>query len=238
MANPSFVYNPPMTPYLDILYQDEDMVVMHKPSGLLSVPGKALEHRDSLISRVNRVYPTATVVHRLDMATSGILVLALTKESHRHISKQFELRQTKKRYFARVHGHIEADTGDVDLPLICDWPNRPKQMVDFERGKKAMTRFEAVERTVDENGRPYSLVALYPITGRSHQLRVHMLALGHPILGDRLYAHDEALAMAPRLQLHAQSLSFCHPTQGQWLHFQTPIPFSQHRPSSLSVETQ
>jgi tRNA pseudouridine32 synthase/23S rRNA pseudouridine746 synthase len=172
------------------------------------------------------------------MATSGILVLALTKESHRHISKQFELRQTKKRYFARVHGHIEADTGDVDLPLICDWPNRPKQMVDFERGKKAMTRFEAVERTVDENGRPYSLVALYPITGRSHQLRVHMLALGHPILGDRLYAHDEALAMAPRLQLHAQSLSFCHPTQGQWLHFQTPIPFSQHRPSSLSVETQ
>lgn len=238
MANPSFVYNPPMMPYLDILYQDEDMVVMHKPSGLLSVPGKALEHRDSLISRVNRVYPTATVVHRLDMATSGILVFALTKESHRHISKQFELRQTKKRYFAYVHGHIEADTGDVDLPLICDWPNRPKQMVDFERGKKAMTRFEAVERTVDENGRPYSLVALYPITGRSHQLRVHMLALGHPILGDRLYAHDEALAMAPRLQLHAQSLSFCHPTQGQWLHFQTPIPFSQHRPSSLSVETQ
>ena len=127
MANPSFVYNPPMTPYLDILYQDEDMVVAHKPSGLLSVPGKALEHRDSLISRVNTVYPTATVVHRLDMATSGILVLALNKDSHRHISKQFELRLTQKRYFARVHGHIEEDSDEVDLPLICDWPNRPKQ---------------------------------------------------------------------------------------------------------------
>ena len=235
MANPSFVYNPPMTPYLDILYQDDDMVVAHKPSGLLSVPGKALEHRDSLISRVNLVYPTATVVHRLDMATSGILVLALNKDSHRHISKQFELRQTKKRYFACVHGHVEQDSGEVNLPLICDWPNRPKQMVDFERGKKAVTRFDVVERTQDEKGQPYSLVALYPITGRSHQLRVHMLALGHPILGDRLYAHEEALSMAPRLQLHAESLSFSHPTRGHWQHFQTPIPFSHYRPEALSL---
>ena len=234
MANPSFVYNPPMTPYLDILYQDEDMVVAHKPSGLLSVPGKALEHRDSLISRVNTVYPTATVVHRLDMATSGILVLALNKDSHRHISKQFELRLTQKRYFARVHGHIEEDSGEVDLPLICDWPNRPKQMVDFERGKKAITRFEVIERATDDAARRYTLVALYPITGRSHQLRVHMLALGHPILGDRLYAHDEALSMAPRL--HAESLSLTHPTLEKWLHFKTPIPFSHYRPSALSID--
>ena len=236
MANPSLVYNPPMTPYLDILYQDEDMVVAHKPSGLLSVPGKALEHRDSLISRVNTVYPTATVVHRLDMATSGILVLALNKDSHRHISKQFELRLTQKRYFARVHGHIEEDSGEVDLPLICDWPNRPKQMVDFERGKKAITRFEVIERATDDAARRYTLVALYPITGRSHQLRVHMLALGHPILGDRLYAHDEALSMAPRLQLHAESLSLTHPTLEKWLHFKTPIPFSHYRPSALSID--
>ncbi len=212
------------------------MVVAHKPSGLLSVPGKALEHRDSLISRVNTVYPTATVVHRLDMATSGILVLALNKDSHRHISKQFELRLTQKRYFARVHGHIEEDSGEVDLPLICDWPNRPKQMVDFERGKKAITRFEVIERATDDAARHYTLVALYPITGRSHQLRVHMLALGHPILGDRLYAHDDALSMAPRLQLHAESLSLTHPTLEKWLHFKTPIPFSHYRPGALSID--
>jgi len=212
------------------------MVVAHKPSGLLSVPGKALEHRDSLISRVNTVYPTATVVHRLDMATSGILVLALNKDSHRHISKQFELRLTQKRYFARVHGHIEEDSGEVDLPLICDWPNRPKQMVDFERGKKAITRFEVIEHATDDAARHYTLVALYPITGRSHQLRVHMLALGHPILGDRLYAHDEALSMAPRLQLHAESLSLTHPTLEKWLHFKTPIPFSHYRPGALSID--
>ncbi len=212
------------------------MVVAHKPSGLLSVPGKALEHRDSLISRVNTVYPTATVVHRLDMATSGILVLALNKDSHRHISKQFELRLTQKRYFARVHGHIEEDSGEVDLPLICDWPNRPKQMVDFERGKKAITRFEVIERATDDAARHYTLVALYPITGRSHQLRVHMLALGHPILGDRLYAHDEALSMAPRLQLHAESLRLTHPTLEKWLHFKTPIPFSHYRPGALSID--
>ncbi len=111
-------------------------------------------------------------------------------------------------------------------------------MVDFERGKKAVTRFDVVERTQDEKGQPYSLVALYPITGRSHQLRVHMLALGHPILGDRLYAHEEALSMAPRLQLHAESLSFSHPTHGHWQHFQTPIPFSHYRPEALSLSIE
>lgn len=233
MPNPSFVYNPPLMPYLDILYHDDDIVVAHKPSGLLSVPGKALEHRDSLISRINLVYPTATVVHRLDMATSGILVLALNKDSHRHISKQFELRQTKKRYFAHVHGHVKQDSGEVDLPLICDWPNRPKQMVDVERGKRAVTHFKVVERSKDETQRPFSLVTLYPVTGRSHQLRVHMLALGHPILGDRLYAHDEALSMAPRLQLHAESLGLQHPTQNQWINFQRIIPFSHYRPAPM-----
>ena len=236
MANPSFVYKPPMMPYLDFLYRDEDIVVAHKPSGLLSVPGKAAEHKDALITRVNAVLPTATVVHRLDMATSGIMVMALNKDSHRHISKQFELRKTKKRYFANVFGHIAQDSGDVDLPLICDWPNRPKQMVDFERGKHALTHFDVVERTYDTNGHPFSLVALYPITGRSHQLRVHMLELGHPILGDRLYAHDSALAMASRLQLHAESLCFTHPSTKQWLNFQCPTPFSHVRAQPLSQD--
>lgn len=233
MANPSFVYQPPMIPYLDFIFRDEDMVVAHKPSGLLSVPGKAQEHKDALITRVNTVLPTATVVHRLDMATSGILVMALNKDSHRHISKQFELRKTKKRYFAKVYGHITDDKGDVDLPLICDWPNRPKQMVDHERGKRALTHYEVIERAVDANGQAFTLVALYPITGRSHQLRVHMLALGHPILGDRLYAHPDALAMASRLQLHAESLCFIHPNNGQWLNFQCQVPFSQYRPDPL-----
>ena len=266
MANPAFVYKPPLQPYLTILYQDDDILVANKPSGLLSVPGKAEEHKDSLISRVNTVFPTATVVHRLDMATSGIMVMALNKESHRHISKQFELRQTKKRYFARVFGKVKSNQGEVNLPLICDWPNRPKQMVDYERGKKALTHYEVVEVTSDESHQVVSskndtsfgtspgvnspistvageenetLVALYPVTGRSHQLRVHMLELGHPILGDRLYAHDEALGMAERLQLHAESLSFAHPASQDWLTFQTPIPFTayaHYTPAPLSID--
>lgn len=235
MANPSFVYCPPADPYLDLQYQDDDLVVALKPSGLLSVPGKAPEHRDALITRVNRVFPTATVVHRLDMATSGIMAMALNKDSHRHISKQFELRKTKKRYFARVYGHIKQESGDVDLPLICDWPNRPKQKVDHENGKHAVTHFKVIERSTDENGHDVTLVALYPITGRSHQLRVHMLALGHPILGDRLYAHPTALSMAPRLQLHAESLSLMHPINAQWLNFQSPIPFSLYRPTPMTI---
>jgi len=271
MANPAFVYNPPLQPYLTILYQDDDILVANKPSGLLSVPGKAQEHKDSLISRVNTVYPTATVVHRLDMATSGIMVMALNKESHRHISKQFELRKTKKRYFARVFGNVKTNKGEVNLPLICDWPNRPKQMVDYERGKKALTHYEVVDVTPNAshqainsdvssavsactsanansdtipgfsttNEQSETLVALYPVTGRSHQLRVHMLELGHPILGDRLYAHPQALSMAERLQLHAESLSFAHPASEDWLTFQTPIPFTgyaHYSPAPLSID--
>ncbi|WP_404828148.1 pseudouridine synthase [Fluctibacter corallii] len=210
-----------MSPYLTILYQDDDIVVLDKPSGLLSVPGKALEHKDSLQGRVQRVLPTATVVHRLDMATSGVMVMALNKDAHRHISRQFELRQTAKRYRARVFGEVAENSGEIDLPLICDWPNRPKQMVDFERGKPAKTRWWKVHATARE-----TLVDLEPVTGRSHQLRVHMLSLGHPILGDRLYAHEDALAMAPRLQLHACMLSFSHPRSGDTLTFESDCPFS------------
>jgi len=228
MANPAFVYNPPLSPYLRILYQDDDILVADKPSGLLSVPGKAKEHKDSLINRVNSVFPTATIVHRLDMATSGIIIMALNKHSHRNLSKQFELRQTKKRYFARVYGQVDALKGEIDLPLICDWPNRPKQMVDHERGKRALTHYEVIERKENE-----SLVALYPVTGRSHQLRVHMLALNHPILGDRLYAHNDALKMASRLQLHAESLCLRHPVTNAWHTFQSSIPFSLYRPPAL-----
>jgi tRNA pseudouridine32 synthase/23S rRNA pseudouridine746 synthase len=213
-------YAPPTSPYLHILFQDEHVVVLNKPSGLLSVPGKASEHKDSLQTRVQRVYPTATIVHRLDMATSGILLMAMNKPAHRHISKQFELRQTAKSYAARVFGNVQQDTGTVDLPLNCDWPNRPKQMVDHQRGKAAQTHWQVLQRNDDD-----TYLELIPITGRSHQLRVHMLSLGHPILGDRLYAHEQALAMATRLQLHAQRLSFFHPHSEKWLKFDSPPPF-------------
>ena len=230
MANPAFIYNPPMSPYLDILYQDEAIVVANKPSGLLSVPGKAVAHQDSLISRVQRVYPTASVVHRLDMATSGIMIMAMNKDSNRYLSNQFATRQTQKRYFARVKGKITQPGGMIDLPLICDWPNRPKQMVDHERGKSSLTYYTVIKRSDTE-----TLVALKPVTGRSHQLRVHMLALGHPILGDRLYADEQGKAMAPRLQLHAQTLIIRHPHTQLWCHFTTAIPFSAHQPPPLTL---
>ena len=218
-------YNPPTSPYLTILFQDDDVVVVHKPSGLLSVPGKAKEHKDSLSNRIQYVFPTANIVHRLDMATSGIMVIALNKTSHRELSKQFQDRLTKKRYVAIVSGKPEENSGSVDLPLICDWPNRPKQMVDFERGKPSLTHWKtiATKTLTTANGEiTCTKVSLTPITGRSHQLRVHMKALGHSILGDRLYSIPEITAAAPRLQLHAEYLGFTHPTTHQWLDFNAP----------------
>lgn len=213
-------YNPPLVPAIDILYQDDDMVVLNKPSGLLSVPGKEQKHKDSLQLRVQRVFPTATIVHRLDMATSGLMILALNKPSHKAISLQFEKRQVQKTYFARVYGVPDNNSGVVTLPLICDWPNRPKQKVDFEHGKSAETSWHVIERE-----RESSLVRLHPKTGRSHQLRVHMMSLGHPILGDRLYAHEDALAMSSRLQLHATEISLLHPRTEQKVEFYAECPF-------------
>jgi tRNA pseudouridine32 synthase/23S rRNA pseudouridine746 synthase len=213
-------YNPPMTPYLSIVYQDDDLLIVNKPSGLLTVPGKDPKHADCLIARINRVFPTAKIVHRLDMATSGIICLAMHKEAHRNLSIQFQDRKTAKRYIARVFGKLEQETGSVDLPLICDWPNRPKQMVDHDSGKPSLTHFKVLE--YEQNA---TRVELTPITGRSHQLRVHMLSLGHPILGDKLYAHPEAFAMAPRLQLHAEMLTLAHPASGETLVFEAAPEF-------------
>ncbi|KZN46361.1 bifunctional tRNA pseudouridine(32) synthase/23S rRNA pseudouridine(746) synthase RluA [Pseudoalteromonas luteoviolacea] len=213
-------YNPPLDPYIEILYQDEHMLVINKPSGLLTVPGKDPKHADSAITRINRVYPNAKIVHRLDMATSGVLCLAMHKEAHRFLSIQFQDRLTKKRYVARVYGQLEQLNGSVDLPLICDWPNRPKQKVCHESGKPSLTHFEVIEHEANA-----TRVSLTPITGRSHQLRVHMQSLGHVILGDRLYAQGDALAAAKRLQLHAQMLQICHPVSGEMMHFEAPDPF-------------
>ena len=213
-------YNPPMTPYLSIVYQDNYLLIVNKPSGLLTVPGKDPKHADCLIARINRVFPTAKIVHRLDMATSGIICLAMHKEAHRNLSIQFQDRKTAKRYIARVFGKLEQETGSVDLPLICDWPNRPKQMVDHDNGKPSLTHFKVLE--YEQNA---TRVELTPITGRSHQLRVHMLSLGHPILGDKLYAHPEAFAMAPRLQLHSEMLTLAHPASGETLIFEAAPEF-------------
>jgi len=223
--NPDFVYCPPMSPYLDIIYQDEDVVVLNKQSGLLTVSGRLPAHKDCLQSRVNKVLPTATVVHRLDMATSGIVIMALHKPAHVAISRMFQQRETKKSYIARVYGHMKDDNGSVDQPLICDWPNRPRQMVDHERGKQSLTHYNVLSRDVDENAVASTLVELTPITGRSHQLRVHMLFLGHPILGDRLYSHEAAVTASSRLLLHAQMLELAHPMNETTLTFNVPCPF-------------
>ncbi len=225
-ANPDFIYKPPMSPYLDIVFQDEDIVVLNKSSGLLSVPGRLPEHQDCLQNRVQRVLPTATIVHRLDMATSGIIIMALNKPAHVFISRQFEQRKTKKSYIARVFGHVKEHEGSVDLPLRCDWPNRPKQKVDHENGKQSLTHYQVLSYNEINSENESTLVELTPVTGRSHQLRVHMLALGHPILGDRLYAHEQALTVSPRLQLHAKNLSLAHPVTGELLSFVVPCPFN------------
>ncbi|CNK34094.1 ribosomal large subunit pseudouridine synthase A [Yersinia frederiksenii] len=214
-------YNPPRDPWLHILYQDEHIMVVNKPSGLLSVPGRAPENKDSVMTRVQADFPHAESVHRLDMATSGVIVVALTKAAERELKRQFREREPKKSYVARVWGHLTQDEGLIDLPLICDWPNRPKQKVCYETGKSSQTEYLVLSRDTDGSTR----VKLSPITGRSHQLRVHMLAIGHPILGDRFYAHPEAKAMASRLQLHAQELCITHPEFGTAMHFKCEAPF-------------
>ena len=196
-------------------------MVVNKASGLLSVPGRAPENKDSVMTRIQADFPTAESVHRLDMATSGVIVVALTKAAERELKRQFREREPKKSYIARVWGHLAQDEGLIDLPLICDWPNRPKQKVCYETGKPSQTLYQVLSRDADGSTR----VKLSPITGRSHQLRVHMLAIGHPILGDGFYAPPEAKAMASRLQLHAQELCITHPEFGTVMHFKCEPEF-------------
>ncbi len=211
-------YAPPDTP-LDILHEDHEILAVNKPAGLLSVPGKGPELADCLISRLEAVYPQVLLVHRLDRDTSGVMIFALTPHAQRHLGLQFEKRQTQKRYVARVAGRLEPKTGTVDLPLIVDWPNRPLQKVDHDTGKPAVTDWRVLKANDDE-----SKVQLFPQTGRSHQLRVHMLALGHPILGDPLYAPDTA-DRYPRMMLHAEELRIRHPDGGIGTKFRVKAPF-------------
>jgi tRNA pseudouridine32 synthase / 23S rRNA pseudouridine746 synthase len=212
------IYSPPQDP-LVILHHDHQVLLVDKPSGLLSVPGKGEDLTDCLIARVQRVFPDALLVHRLDRDTSGVMIFALTPHAQRHLGLQFENRQTKKTYVARVWGEMTGKTGTVDLPLIVDWPNRPLQMVDHENGRAAVTDWRVVRVGGNE-----TRVRLMPKTGRSHQLRVHMLALGHPILGDPFYATGPARDH-PRLMLHSETLQFRHPDGGQGMRITAPCPF-------------
>lgn len=215
-----FHYAPPMEPYLEVLHRDDDVLVLSKPSGLLHVPGKPAEHADCLEARAQAAFPTAMTVHRLDKDTSGVVVMGLNRPAHAHLSQQFETRQTRKIYIARVWGHLSEDEGHIDLPIACDWPNRPKQMVDPVNGRPAQTNWMVIGREAAA-----TRVELHPMTGRSHQLRVHMLSLGHPVLGDNFYAHEAALIAADRLQLHAEYLGFQHPSDGRDCAFTAPCPF-------------
>lgn len=204
---------------INIHYADDAVVVVNKPSGLLSVPGRGEDKQDCVVRRVQQRFPTARIVHRLDCATSGLMVLALSADGHRELSRQFHDREIEKAYVALVYGIVEANEGQVRLPLMSDWPNRPKQKISDE-GKPAHTEYTVLSRESD-----HTRVLLTPITGRTHQLRVHMLSLGHPILGDRLYAEGDALAASDRLMLHAWQLGFMHPESGESLFFEPEPPF-------------
>ena len=218
MTSDTFVYTPPDSP-LEILHEDHSLILVNKPSGLLSVPGKGDHLADCLIARLQTAFPEALLVHRLDMDTSGVMVFARTPEAQRHLGLQFERRHIKKTYIARVWGAVTEIKGHIDLPLIVDWPNRPLQHVNYETGKPAQTDWR---RLKVENGT--TRMRLFPKTGRSHQLRVHMREIGHPILGDPFYATGPARDF-PRLMLHAESLKLRHPDGGIGMSFRAPVPF-------------
>lgn len=211
-------YAPPDDPPA-ILHEDAQLLVVDKPAGLLSVPGKGADLADCLLSRLKEVFPDVLLVHRLDRDTSGVMVFALTPHAQRHLGLQFEKRMAKKSYVARLAGRLEPKTGTANLPLTVDWPNRPLQKVCHETGRPAVTDWRVLRHQGET-----SRVRLFPKTGRSHQLRVHMLALGHPILGDPLYA-PETTGDHPRLMLHSEELRLKHPEGGASVKFRAPAPF-------------
>ncbi len=208
-----------------MLYADEAMLVLDKPAGLLSVPGRGDDKQDCLSARVQAIYPAALVVHRLDMATSGLIVMALGARAQRTLNDAFAQRQVEKRYVAVVQGCLPeqvGEWGEIDLPIIVDWPNRPRRMIDHVTGKPSLTRWQRVSFDVE---RQTTRVALAPVTGRSHQLRVHLQALGHPIVGDALYGGIDPTAPDQRLLLHASELTLAHPVSGVLMHFTSPAAF-------------
>jgi tRNA pseudouridine32 synthase/23S rRNA pseudouridine746 synthase len=208
---------------LSYLHVDESLLVIDKPSGLLAVPGRGEDKQDCALTRVQQRFPEALVVHRLDQPTSGLMMLARNLETQRRLSKALAERQVHKVYHAVVAGHPTGVSGTVNLPLCCDWPNRPRQMVNLEHGKPSVTHWRALgaHPQIEDS----ICIELRPVTGRSHQLRVHMQALGHPILGDGLYAPEEVQQQASRLLLHATRLEVIHPRSGERLLIDSPTPF-------------
>lgn len=214
-------YTPPPDRGLELLHADDSLLVVNKPAGLLSVPGRGADKADCLISRLQAKFADALAVHRLDMSTSGLLLVARGAEMHSALSRLFRERLVAKRYLAEVEGLVENSAGEIELPLICDWPNRPRQKVDFLIGKHSLTRYRRISL---DDLRNTSRVELEPVTGRSHQLRVHLAALGHPIIGDELYGSGRP-EHGERLHLHATDLDFVHPLTQERLQFHCEAPF-------------
>jgi len=218
VTNYTFYIPPPCNEAVEILYADEDLLVVSKPAGLLSAPGRIV--KDSVLLRMRAEYPDVAIVHRLDLDTSGLLVLSLSQRASSDLNRQFRERVIDKEYVALVDGLVAEDTGEVELPIASDPDNRPRQVIDEENGRSALTRFQVLTR--EDNCTRLQLV---PVTGRSHQLRIHMAAVGHPILGCDLYATENAFQRADRLLLHAVRLGFCHPGSGERLEFESNSPF-------------
>lgn len=213
------IYNPPLEPYVSIIHRDEDILVLDKPSGLLSVPGRHPALSDSLATRVQKQFPKALMINRLDKDTSGLVLMSLNRRAHAAIAAQFESRTTQKSYVAEVWGHIARDNGLIDMPLAIDPEHKPRHRVDHENGKPAQTLWQVLKRSEHT-----TRLQLSPLTGRTHQLRVHMKAIGHVILGDEFYAEGAALSASDRLMLHAEELAFRHP-DGRDVKFSIPCPF-------------
>lgn len=203
---------------VEILFADEHILVVVKPAGLLSVPGRIV--KDCVLQRMQTQYPDVRIVHRLDLDTSGLLVLSLSDLSTSDLNRQFRERQINKQYVAMVFGQMQEDSGEIDLPLSPDPDNRPRQRVDYAGGKSALTKYERLLVSEDS-----TRVLLRPVTGRSHQLRIHLSEIHHPILGCDLYAHEAALSAATRLCLHASQLEFTHPASREMLCFESAVPF-------------
>jgi tRNA pseudouridine32 synthase/23S rRNA pseudouridine746 synthase len=207
---------------LCVLFHDGHLLALDKPAGLLSVPGRGQDKQDCLSARAQRAWPDALIVHRLDMATSGVFLMARGPQMQRALSLAFAGRDVQKRYVALVAGRMERDAGEIDLPLTADWPHRPRQMVDAARGKPSRTLWRVLAYDAASDT---TRVELEPVTGRSHQLRVHLQAIGHPILGDALYAPPAMQQRTPRLMLHATRLQLAHPATGELLCLASEAPF-------------
>jgi tRNA pseudouridine32 synthase/23S rRNA pseudouridine746 synthase len=217
------VYRPPPDLGLEVLHVEPAFVVLAKPAGLLSEPGRGPDKRDSLLIRAQAVWPDARIVHRLDMMTSGVIVLAREALAHASLSEAFREREVDKRYEALVHGRPARDEGEIDLPLVVDWPNRPRQVVCHDTGKPSLTHYRVVGETCVDGVGTLTRIALAPVTGRTHQLRVHLASLGCPIAGDPFYGVPGD--PSPRMMLHACQLGLRHPLTGEPLSFSSEVPF-------------